>query len=105
MYVRSAQALAWLDTADLESNLPRRAPGSTPATPAARPRAILARRPFEGRLGRYVAVRLRPARDGSPPVLEVAIANRDADARGPRWVRASEALSEKEAARWARTGF
>ena len=101
MYVRTANALAWLDTATLEPTTPPRTPR---AAHASRPRVILARRAFDGRLGRYTAVRLVPRRDGSV-VLEVAVANRDADARGPRWVLASDALTEPEAARWARLGF
>lgn len=105
MYVRSAQALAWLEPATLERGSPRSPLRSERASPAFRPRVIVARRPFDGRLGRYIAVRLQPGPVGSPPQLDVAIANREPDARGPRWVRASEALSEHEAARWARTGF
>ena len=56
---------------------------------------IWANKPFLGRLGRYVAIRLR---DG---VLTVAIRHRDM----LQWVPARQALTEAEAARWARTGF
>ena len=56
---------------------------------------IWANKPFLGRLGRYVAIRLR---DG---VLTVAIRHRDM----LQWVPVRQALSESEASRWARSGF
>lgn len=103
MYVRSAQALAWLDTAASDTFVAP-CPTAGSARPRCRPRVIPARKPFEGRLGRYIAVRLAQHADGIP-ALQVAVANRDGEARGPRWVRAADALSEREAARWAREGF
>lgn len=56
---------------------------------------IWARKPFHGRLGAYVAVRLRSGH------LSVAIRH----AGAVEWVAAERALSEREAALWARTGF
>jgi hypothetical protein len=56
---------------------------------------LWARKPYLGRLGTYVAVRLRHGR------LAVAI-------RHPgwiEWVPADKALSEREAQGWARSGF
>ena len=58
-------------------------------------RIIWANKPFPGRLGRYVAIRLR---DG---MLTVAIRHRDM----LQWVPAQKALTNGEASRWARTGF
>jgi len=56
---------------------------------------IWANKPFSGRLGRYVAIRLR---DG---VLSVAIRHRDM----LEWVPVRKALTDSEASRWARRGF
>ena len=58
-------------------------------------RSIWANKPFLGRLGRYVAVRLK----GN--ALSVAIRHRDM----LQWVPAHEALTEREASRWAKSGF
>ncbi len=56
---------------------------------------LWAKKPFPGRFGRYVAVRLRHGR------LSVGI-------RHPgfvEWMPAERALTEQEAGRWARSGF
>ena len=56
---------------------------------------LWARKPFSGRFGSYVAVRLRHGR------LAVGV-------RHPgfvEWLPAERALSEREAALWARSGF
>ena len=58
-------------------------------------RIIWANKPFPGRLGRYVAVRLRGG------VLTVAIRHRDT----LQWVPARRALTDSEASKWARMGF
>ncbi len=58
-------------------------------------RVIWARKPFHGRLGTYVAVRLRGGN------LTVAIRH----AGALEWVPAERALTEHEAVVWSRTGF
>lgn len=58
-------------------------------------RVIWARKPFQGRHGMYVAVRLR---DG-----KVAIAIRHSGHL--EWVPAERALTEREAEAWARNSF
>lgn len=89
MYVRRDRAYAWReDPQPLESFAP--APASRQAT-----RTLWARVPWKGRLGLYVAVRLRRGQ------LEVAIAG----APPIKWVPAERALNEFEAERWAVIGF
>jgi len=58
-------------------------------------RVLWARKPFLGRLGTYAGIRLRHGR------LAVAIRHIDR----VEWVPAERALSEAEAAAWARSGF
>ena len=58
-------------------------------------RVIWARKPFLGRLGTYAAVRLRNDQ------LAVAIRHKG----HVEWVPAGRALTEQEAAAWARSGF
>ena len=58
-------------------------------------RIIWANKPYSGRLGRYVAIRLRD------DVLTVAVRHRDM----LEWVPVRKALTERDADRWARTGF
>jgi len=56
---------------------------------------LWARKPYQGRYGTYVAVRLRDGR------LAVAV-------RQPgfiEWLPPNRALTEREAERWARSGF
>ena len=56
---------------------------------------IWAKKPYAGRLGRYVAIRLRG------DSLTVAIRHRDM----LEWVPVHKALTDSEGSRWARTGF
>lgn len=89
MYVRRDRAFAWRDDSSTESVTPPPRPSAPP------PLTIWAKLPWKGRLGLYVAVRLKAEE------LEVAIAG----APRPTWVPAHRALTEFEAERWAKTGF
>lgn len=105
MYVRTPQASAWLEATDSADSLPQaflqRAPRDKP-----KPQVIWPRKAFDGKLGRYIAVKsVPPSRPGDKELLLVAVANKSADERGPWWVRAETALSERDAAQWAREGF
>jgi len=52
--------------------------------------------PYQGKLGEYIGVSLDAG------CLRVAVRS---GAMAPRWVDAAEALTEMEAAAWARSGF
>lgn len=113
MYKRTPSALVWIDTASeiealglqpadsrLDANLPR--------TELAQ--VLPAKKPFDGQLGRYFAIKrvaaTRPcSQSGSRHLILVAVANRDSSAKGPRWIPAHQALTSREAALWAETGF
>lgn len=88
MYVHRQGARAWLEDAPQQFG-PQRPPKPPPA------RTLWARLPWRGRLGRYVAVRLRGEK------LEVGIAGNPV----MQWVPAERALRDSEAERWARIGF
>ena len=105
MYVRTPYAAAWVDADGASIG-----PGHTVERPQSRPhrevRVLSARKPFKGSLGRYIAIkRIAGAGPGRKDLLLVAVADPTPGARGPWWVRAEEALTEREAARWARDGF
>ncbi len=100
MYVRTQQAFAWLDTESLPADFQVRTPPER--NPA---QTLMARKAFDGRLGRYIALRRIPASSGGKDLLLVGVANKSATERGPWWVKAEHALSEREAAQWAREGF
>lgn len=92
MYPRSRQVRAWVDeTPSSHQNQQRQdRPG-----PSKAPSVLWAKRAWNSRLGRCVAIRLRRNE------VEVAVA-------GPervRWVRAELVLSDADAARWAAQGF
>lgn len=86
MYLRSKHAAAW--PGDAAAVKPRQPAHSTRQT-------VWASVPFQGRLGPYIGVRLRNG------AVFVAVAGEN----GLRWVPAERALSEAEAARWARSSF
>ena len=56
---------------------------------------LWARKPYSGRYGHYVAIRLRHGR------LAVAVRHLGFI----EWIPAERALTEREAERWARSGF
>lgn len=89
MFVRYARALVWRETPSAALQRPPVAPRHPPT------QVVWARKPWAGRLGSYVAVRLHRG------ALQVAIR----DLPRPRWVDARQALTEREALRWAREGF
>lgn len=105
MYLRTQRASAWLDADTPTTTTPPEVHQAPPQ--AARPSAqiVEARKPFDGRLGRYLAVKHLPDHAGQRGTLLVAIANTASSEKGPRWVRADLALTSREAARWAREGF
>ena len=108
MYVRTPRASVWLDAADnYVDTLPQGFTGSRSSAhrPIAKPFVIEARKAFDGKLGRYIAIKRIPARQGGQDLLLVAVANKSVEERGPWWVRAERALTEREAADWARFGF
>ena len=110
MRLRTPLASVWVDdSTDTLSSAPAasssggaHSPASTtsasssgsPTTPVSQ--IQWACRAYTGKLGRYVAVRLRQG------ILFVAIAE---TGRPLRWVRADSALTEAQAQAWLRTGF
>ncbi len=87
MYLRTKHAAVWTD-----GGLPEPVPSARRHSPKVA--TLWASRPFAGRLGRYVAIRLR---DGE---VSVAVAGNPM-----MWVPARRAMTEKEAEHWARQGF
>jgi hypothetical protein len=89
MFVRHPRALVWREP-------PLAAPQRPPVVPRHPPTQVRwASKPWPGRLGSYIAVRMHRGE------LEVAVR----DSPRPRWVSARQALSDREAERWAREGF
>lgn len=104
MRIRTPHASVWVDETPTLSPSASACPSPVEGLPAStlgrpgagQPAVRWARRAFDGRLGRYVAVRLRNG------LLQVAL--RDADG-ALMWVDASKALSAAESRRWLQTGF
>ena len=80
MYVMTPRASAWLDadgSVDALEQLPAR-PSRLPS------QTIEARKAFDGRLGRYIAIRrVFPASPGGRDLLLVGVANKSPTERGP----------------------
>lgn len=97
MRIRTSVASVWVDDAPACSTP---SPSTSPVLPPPQPKAPAqvrwATRAYTGRLGRYVAVRLKG------DVLEVAVAQPHTPLR---WVRATTALTTAEASSWLAWGF
>lgn len=93
MFVRHPHAAVWQDSPTSPDRGPLRRPPVAPRHPPTQVR--WAHKPWPGRLGLYIAVRLHRGE------LQVAVR----DLPQPRWVSAAQALTEREAERWAREGF
>jgi hypothetical protein len=99
MRIRTPLASVWVDqsVAALPSSTASAAPVAAPAIAVRKPAQVRwADRAYAGKLGRYVAVRLRGE------VMDVAIAQ---PGSAPHWVPASSALTSAEAREWLVKGF
>jgi len=99
MRIRTPLASVWVDQPALDhpSSTPPAAPAATPTIAVRKPAQVLwAGRAYTGKLGRYVAVRLRG------DMMDVAILQPGASLR---WVQASSALTSAEAREWLAQGF
>lgn len=98
MRIRTPFASVWVDQiSSTDSPVTPTAPVTAPATAVRKPAQVRwADRAYVGRLGRYVAVRMRG------DVMDVAIAQPGAI---PRWVPVSSALTSAEAREWLASGF
>lgn len=102
MYIKTPRARVWVSSDSDEPFL------TTHQRRLERPPAktIEARQAFDGKLGRYIAIRLiPPAAPGDKEVLLVAVANKSPHEKGPSWVRAETALTSREVAQWLGKGF
>jgi hypothetical protein len=106
MYVRTPRASAWLDADDTVDALHQGNAAKAGGKPRPKSVTLEARKAFQGKLGRYIALKYIPsARPGVQGVILVAVANKSPTERGPWWVKVENALDEREAAQWARDGF
>lgn len=99
MRIRTPLASVWVDqpTPALTSSIAPVAPAAAPVIAVRKPAQVRwADRAYAGRLGRYVAVRLRGEK------MEVAISQQGC---APYWVPANSALTSAEARQWLAQGF
>jgi hypothetical protein len=99
MRIRTSVASVWVDDTPACPASSPSVPSASPALPPAPKTAAQVRwatRAYAGRLGRYVAVRLKG------DVLEVAVVQPHTPLR---WVRAATALTTAEANSWLAWGF
>jgi hypothetical protein len=99
MRIRTPLASVWVDqpVVNSPSAIEPPAPAVPPAVAVRRPAQVRwADRAYTGKLGRYVAVRLRGDK------MDVAILQ---PGSAPHWVSAGSALTSAEAREWLVTGF
>lgn len=102
MYVKTPRARVWVPSSADTPFIPKRQ--AREHRPPAQ--TLEARKAFEGKLGRFIAIRRIPSSTpGEPDVLMVAVANKAPSEKGPAWVRAEAAITSREVAQWVREGF